>query len=121
MTGLGSVFGVGLLLPWSWPLYLNWFEGGVVPIALIVPTVLSSLFRFPVIGRRIAKFLLGVTISSAAFFAIVVPKLWVKVAILAVFLTLRLLLSTTQEREKSGKAGGLSLELTKVTGVSSPL
>jgi hypothetical protein len=101
VTFAGMVFGGLLYLPTRWLEHLSDIQVGLVFAALLLPTVASTLLPTPRTMRHVARFLLGVLLASAILMLFVTDSWPVRVAIVAVYLAVRVPLDRRRRRENA--------------------
>jgi hypothetical protein len=99
ITFAGMIFGALLYLPTSW---LKWFSDvqiGFIFLALLLPTLVATLLHLPRIVKHIARFLLGILMTSALMMLFITDSWEVRLAIVFVYLVIKIPLKRKRHHE----------------------
>lgn len=94
----GTAAGTALYLATGWMKSLTDVQVGLVFAALLLPTVVTALVPSPPLARHGARFLLGILLVSALLMLFVTDSWIVRVAIVLVYLAVRVPLERRRRR-----------------------
>jgi uncharacterized membrane protein len=90
VTFAGMIFGVFLYLPTKW---LEWFSDvqiGFIFLALLIPTLIATLLSLPRIVKHVARFLLGILMTSALLMLFITNSWAIRFAIVFTYLAIKI-------------------------------
>jgi hypothetical protein len=96
--------------------WLQWFSEiqiGLLFLALLLPSVVTSLMHFPGIVKQAARFLLGILVASAILMLFVTDSWAVRLAIIGIFLVTRTPLERKRRRDNEILISRFSLKAAK--------
>ncbi|MGA3083572.1 MAG: hypothetical protein ABSE95_02115 [Thermodesulfobacteriota bacterium] len=99
VTFAGMIFGGLLYLLTGW---LKWFSEvqiGFIFLALLLPTPVATLLPFPRIAKHVARFLLGILMTSALVMLFITNSWAVKAAIVFTYLVIKIPLGRKRRRD----------------------
>lgn len=98
-TFAGMIFGGLLYLLTGW---LKWFSDiqiGFIFLALLLPTPVATLLSFPRIAKHVARFLLGILMTSALVMLFITDSWAVRSAMVFTYLAVRIPLERKRRRD----------------------
>ena len=90
VTFAGMIFGGLLYLPTRW---LEWFSDvqiGFIFLALLLPTLVATLLDLPRIVKHVARFLLGILMTSALAMLFITNSWAIRLAIVFTYLAVKI-------------------------------
>ena len=96
--------------------WLRWFSEvqiGFIFLAMLLPSVVTSLLNLPRIAKHIARFLLGILVASAIIMLFVTDSWAVRLAIIGTFLVVRTPLERKRRRDNETLKSQFSLKAAK--------
>lgn len=99
VTFAGMIFGGLLYLPTRW---LEWFSDvqiGFIFLALLLPTPVATLLPLPRIAKHVARFLLGILMTSALVMLFITNSWAVRLAIVFTYLAIKIPLKRKRQHD----------------------
>ncbi len=113
MTFAGILLGAGFYLLSGWLKWYSEIQIGFIFIAMLLPSVVTSLMNLPRIAKHAARFLLGILLSSATIMLFVTSSWAVRLAIIGTFLVVRTPLERKRKRDNETLISRFSSKATK--------
>jgi hypothetical protein len=115
MTFAGIIFGGILYFSTGWLGRFPEIQVGFIFLALLLPSVVSSLYNSPRPVKHVSRFLLGILLTSAVILAFVTDSWAVRLAIIGAFLMVRTPLKRKRSRDNETLISRFSLKAAKKT------
>lgn len=113
MTFAGIILGFILYFSTGWLKWFNEVQTGFIFLALLLPSVVTSLMNFPGIVKHAARFLLGILLASAVIMLFITDSWAVRLTIIGIFLLVRTPLERKRRRDNKILASRFSLKTAK--------
>jgi hypothetical protein len=99
MTFAGILFGAVFSLLSGWLKWYSEIQIGFIFLAMLLPSVVTSLMNLPRIAKHVARFLLGILMASAIIMIFITDSWTVRLAIVGTFLLVRTPLERKRKRD----------------------
>jgi hypothetical protein len=101
VTTSGAIVGLFLQFLSGWLGSLDEYVVGIAFVALLLPTIITSITKAPRISKHVSRFLLGIVCSSAFLLIFVTDRWLVRLTIIAAFFAIRTPLERRRRKQIS--------------------
>jgi hypothetical protein len=99
MTFSGMIFGAVLYPFTGWLRGLTVIQTGLIFLAMLLPTLMTSLLPSPPVTKHIARFLLGILVASAVIMLFITDSWPVRIGIVLTYLAVRIPMEKKRRRD----------------------